>query len=100
MNRKIKVIDPEGGVRKDFKPRPSKKWGIRMRGDPLALQAQCHARTQRAPSDIFRMLFPSLKILLAPLYSINKIIMGSSAKPSLRSCALAGEKIMKENRAV
>ncbi len=71
-----------------------------MRGDPLTLQPKCHAKAQRAPSDIFRLLFPSLKILLTPLYSINKIIMGSSVKPSLRSCALAGENIMKEIRAV
>jgi len=71
-----------------------------MRGDPLALQIKCHTKTQRAPSDIFRLLFPSLKIFLTPLYSINKIIMESSVEPSLRSYALAGEKIMKEIRAV
>jgi len=40
-----------------------------MRGHQSALQAKCHAREQRAPSDIFRLLFPSLKILLTPLYS-------------------------------
>ena len=44
-----------------------------MRGDPLALQIKCHTKTQKAPSDIFRLLFPSLKILLTPLYSINKM---------------------------
>ena len=63
-----------------------------MRGDPLALQLKCHAKAQRAPSDIFRLLFPSLKILLAPLYSINKIIMGSSVEPSLRPLRLGGGK--------
>ena len=57
----------------DFEPSPSKKWGIRMRGDPLALQIKGHTKTQRAQSDIFRSLFPSLKILLTPLYSIIKI---------------------------
>jgi hypothetical protein len=77
----------------DFKPRPSKKWGIRMRGDPLALQIKCHAKAQKASSDIFRLPFPSLKILLSPLYSISKTIMGSSVEPSLRSCSLAGEKL-------
>ncbi len=71
-----------------------------MCGDPLALQSKCHTKTQRAPSDIFRLLFPSLKILLTPLYSIIKIIMASSVEPYLRSCALAREKIMKEIRAV
>ena len=71
-----------------------------MCGDQSALQPKCHAKAQRAPSDIFRLLFRSLKILLTPLYSVNKIVMGSSVEPSLRSCALAGEKIMKEIRAV
>ena len=42
-----------------------------MRGDLLALQLKCHAKAQKAPSDIFRLLFPSLKILLTPLYSIR-----------------------------
>jgi hypothetical protein len=54
-----------------------------MRGDPLALQIKGHTKTQRAPSDIFRLPFPSLKIRLAPLYSIKKIIMESSMEPSL-----------------
>ena len=71
-----------------------------MHGDQLSLQPKCHANAQKAPSDIFRLLFPSLKILLTSLYSINKIIVGSSAEPSLRSCALAGEKIMKEIRPI
>ena len=84
----------------DLKPRPAKKRGIRMGGDPLALQLKCHAKAQRAPSDIFRLLFPSHKILLSPLYSIIKMKMGSSVKASLFSCALAGEKIMKEIRAI
>jgi len=71
-----------------------------MRGDPLALQAQSHSKAQRVPSDIFRLQFPSLKILLTPLYSIIKIIMASSVEPYLRSCALAGGKIIKEIRAI
>jgi hypothetical protein len=71
-----------------------------MRGDQLALQIKGRTKTQRAPSDIFKLLFPSLKILLTPLYSINKIIMGSSVEPYLRSCASAGEKIIKEIRVV
>ena len=71
-----------------------------MRGGQLALQIKVHTKTQRAPSDIFRLLFPSLKILLTPLYSIIKIIMASSVEPSLSSCALAGEKFMKEIRAI
>ncbi len=71
-----------------------------MCGDPLALQIKGHTKTQKAPSDIFRLLFPSLKILLTPLYSINKIIMASSVEPPLRPCALAGEKIMKEIRVI
>ena len=61
-----------------------------MRGDPLSLQIKCHTKTQKAPGDIFRLLFPSLEILFTPRYLINKIIMGSSVEPSLRSCALAG----------
>ena len=60
-----------------------------MRGEQLALQIKCHTKTPRSPSDIFRLQFPSLKILLTPLYWINKMIMGSSVEPSLRSCALA-----------
>jgi len=40
-----------------------------MRGDPSAPQIKGHTKTQRAPSDIFRLRFPSLKILLTPLYS-------------------------------
>ena len=71
-----------------------------MRGDPLALQIKCHTKTQKAPSDIFRLLFPSLKILLTPLYSIKKTIMGWWVEPYLHSCASAGEKIMREIRAV
>jgi hypothetical protein len=71
-----------------------------MYGDQIARQLKCHAGARRAPSDIFRLLFSSLKILLTPLYSINKIMMGSSVEPSLRPCALAGEKIMKEIRAI
>jgi len=71
-----------------------------MRGDPSAPQIKGHTKTQRAPSDNFKRLFPSLKILLTPLYSINKMIMGFSVEPSLRSCALAGGKIMKEIKAV
>jgi hypothetical protein len=71
-----------------------------MCGDPLAHQIKGHTKTQRAPSDIFRLLFPSLKILMTPLYSVNKIKMASSVEPSLRSCALAGGKIMKEIRAI
>jgi hypothetical protein len=69
-----------------------------MRGDPLALQIKGHTKTQRAPSDIFRLLSPSLKILLTPLYWINNdgIFVGTV----LRSCASAGEKIMKEIRAI
>jgi hypothetical protein len=59
-----------------------------MRGDPLALQIKGHTTTQRAPSDIFKLLFPSLKILLTPLYSINKIMMASSVEPSLRTLRL------------
>jgi len=59
-----------------------------MRGDPLSLQIKCHTKTQKAPSDIFGSLFPSLKILLTPLYSMNKIIMGFSVEPSLRSLRL------------
>ena len=42
-----------------------------MRGEPLALPIKGRTKTQRAPSDILRLLFPSLKILLTPLYSIN-----------------------------
>jgi len=60
-----------------------------MRGEQLALQIKGHTKTPRSPSDIFRLPFPSLKILLTPLYWINKMIMGSSVDPSLRSCALA-----------
>jgi hypothetical protein len=63
-----------------------------MRGYQLALQIKCHTKTQRAPSGIFKLLFPSLKILLTPLYSINKIIMGSSVEPSLRPLRLGGGK--------
>jgi hypothetical protein len=63
-----------------------------MYGDQIARQLKCHAKAQRAPSDIFRLLFPSLKILLTTLYSINKIIVGSSVEPSLPSCALPGGK--------
>jgi hypothetical protein len=67
-----------------------------MHGVQLALQAQCHTKMQRAPNDIFRLRFPFLKIFLTLLYSIKKTIMGSSVEPSLRSCALAGEKIIVE----
>jgi len=59
-----------------------------MRGGQLALQIKGHTKTQRAPSGIFKLLFPSLKILLTLLYSINKIIMGSSVEPSLRPLRL------------
>jgi len=64
-----------------------------MRGDPSALQIKGHTKTQRAPSDIIIRRFPFLKILLGPPYSINKIIMGSWVKPSLRSSGLAGKKL-------
>ena len=34
-----------------------------MCGDPLALQPKCHAKTQRAPSDIFRLLLKSQSVI-------------------------------------
>ena len=60
----------------------------------------CDVKAQRAPKEIFRLLLSFLDIFLTPLYSIIKIIMGSSVEPSLRSCASAGEKIRKEIRAI
>ena len=64
-----------------------------MRGDPLALHIKGHTKTQRELRDIFRLVFPSLKILLTPMYSVTKTLMGSSVEPSLRSYVLAGEKL-------
>ena len=55
-----------------------------MCGDPLALQAQCHAKAQRAPREIFRLLLSFLGIFLTPSHSIRKTIKGFSANPPLR----------------
>jgi len=63
-----------------------------MRGDPLALQIKGHTKTQRAPSKIFRLIFPFLKIFLSLLYSIKRTILESSAEPSLNSLPLGVRK--------
>jgi len=76
----------------DFKPMPSKKWGIRMRVDQLSLQPKCHAKAQRAPTEIFRF-YPFLNIFLTPLYTIDKTITGSLVESFLGSCGLVGEKL-------
>jgi hypothetical protein len=45
-----------------------------MRGDQLALQAQCHAKAQKAPREIFGILLPFLKVFLIPPHSTKKTI--------------------------
>ncbi|MDO8955500.1 MAG: hypothetical protein Q7W38_01455 [Deltaproteobacteria bacterium] len=53
-----------------------------------ALQAQCHAKAQRALREIFGILLSFLKIFLIPPHSIKKTIKGFSAKPPLRPLRL------------
>ena len=58
--------------------------------DLEALQAACfpypcHAKAQRAPREIFRLLLSFLDIFLPPSYPIRKTIKAFSAKPPLRS---------------
>ena len=92
--------------------------GIRMRGDPLARQwriiraieaspsgltvteiaqreapyPRYHAKAQRAPSEISRLLLSSLDIFLTPSYSIRKTINGIPARPPLRPLRLGVRK--------
>jgi len=44
-----------------------------MRGNPLALQLKCHAKAQRAPSEIYKLLFSFSRELfnLIPFHSEN-----------------------------
>jgi hypothetical protein len=60
--------------------------------DLEALYLRYHAKAQRAPSEIFRLLLSSLDILLTPSYSIRKTIKGFSARPSLRPLRLGVRK--------
>jgi predicted DNA-binding transcriptional regulator YafY len=48
----------------------------------------CHAKAQRAPKEIFRLLLSFLDIFLTPSHSIRKTIKGFSARPPLRSLCL------------
>jgi len=49
----------------------------------------CHAKAQRAPREIFRLLLSFLDIFLTPSYSIRKTIKGFSAIPPWRSWRLS-----------
>ena len=61
--------------------------------DLEALQAAgfpypCHAKAQRAPREIFRLLLSFLDIFLTPSHSIRKTIKEFSARPPLRPLRL------------
>jgi hypothetical protein len=57
-----------------------------------------HAKAQRAPREIFRLLLSFLDIFLTPSHSFKKTIKGFSAKPPLRSLRL-GESNMSRKAA-
>jgi len=71
--------------------------------DLEALQPECHAKAQRTPREIFRILLSFLNIFLTPSHSIRKTIKGFSAIPPWRSLRLgvsmySAGKAAQENR--
>jgi len=87
MIRPIEV-DPNGLTVPEIAQR--EETGIRtIYRDLEALQAAdfpqpCHVKAQRAPKEIFRLLFSFLDIFLTPSDSIRKTIRGFSGRPPLR----------------